>query len=59
RGSRFLDPSAVDHMNKWYNDHIAYPYPTEDEKNTIAKEAGLTVAQVTCWFANKRNRNNK
>lgn len=58
KGNRFLDPAAVDCMNKWYVDHLTYPYPTEDEKRAIAKDAGISVAQVTCWFANKRNRNN-
>ena len=56
RSKRMLDPSAVGFMNQWYYEHQAYPYPTEGEKRCIASTAGVTAAQVTCWFANKRNR---
>ena len=56
RSKRMLDPSAVSLMNQWYYEHQAYPYPTEDEKRRIACATGVTAAQVTCWFANKRNR---
>ena len=56
RSKRMLDPSAVGFMNQWYYEHQAYPYPTEGEKRCIASATGVTAAQVTCWFANKRNR---
>ena len=53
---RMLNPSAVSFMNRWYYERQSYPYPTEDEKRCIAGATGITTAQVTCWFANKRNR---
>ena len=53
---RMLNPSAVSFMNRWYYERQSYPYPTEDEKRCIARATGITMAQVTCWFANKRNR---
>ena len=56
RSKRLLEPKAVEAMNRWYCEHNAYPYPTEDEKKRLADENNLTVSQVTCWFANKRNR---
>ena len=56
RSKRMLPAKAVETLNKWYFDHLAYPYPTEEEKAELAREGGLLVSQVTCWFANKRNR---
>ncbi len=58
RSKRLLDPHAVDTLNRWYREHIEYPYPTEEEKQQLSQQAGLALAQVTCWFANKRNRSN-
>ncbi len=56
RSKRMLPARAVEILNKWYFDHLSYPYPTEEEKAEIARQGGLHVSQVTCWFANKRNR---
>ena len=56
RSKRMLPAIAVETLNKWYFDHLAYPYPTEEEKAELARDGGLLVSQVTCWFANKRNR---
>ena len=58
KNKRLLDPSAVAYMTQWYHEHIMYPYPTDDEKHQIADNCSLTISQVTCWFANKRNRSN-
>lgn len=58
RSKRALNPQAVESMNRWYFSHIHYPYPTDEEKMKLAQEGNITVAQVTCWFANKRNRSN-
>ena len=58
KSRKFLDPAAVKYMNAWYSEHQQYPYPSNQEKQEIAEKTGLAVPQVTCWFANKRNRNN-
>ena len=58
RSKRMLNPTAVDIMNKWYFEHLHYPYPSDNEKLQLATQGGITVSQVTCWFANKRNRSN-
>ncbi|CAC5361343.1 unnamed protein product [Mytilus coruscus] len=43
-------------LSDWYDFHIYNPYPTETEKEQIASIAGITVAQVKSWFANRRSR---
>ena len=56
RSSRFLPDSVVDGLQRWYNDRLGYPYPTDAEKRHLAEQLGTTVVKVTNWFANKRNR---
>ena len=56
RSSRFLPESVVDGLQRWYDDHLGYPYPTDAEKRHLAEQLGTTVVKVTNWFANKRNR---
>ncbi|CAG2226921.1 unnamed protein product [Mytilus edulis] len=45
-------------LNAWYQQHIANPYPSEEEKEILAITTGITVPQVKSWFANKRSRAN-
>jgi len=56
RSSRFLPEPVVDGLQRWYSDHLGYPYPTDAEKRQLAEQLGTTVVKVTNWFANKRNR---
>jgi len=56
RSSRFLPESVVDGLQRWYDDHLGYPYPTEADKRLLAEQLETTVVKVTNWFANKRNR---
>lgn len=35
---------------------LQHPYPTEDEKKTIATQTNLTLLQVNNWFINARRR---
>ncbi|CAF1110670.1 unnamed protein product [Brachionus calyciflorus] len=53
---QLLPDLAVDIMNDWFEDHINNPYPTLEEKEKMARQAGITVKQVTAWFSNRRNR---
>ncbi|CAH1780082.1 unnamed protein product [Owenia fusiformis] len=54
--SRQLNSRAIEIMSKWYEKHTDQPYPTEEQKQKMADEGGITIAQVKAWFANKRNR---
>jgi hypothetical protein len=43
-------------LRQWYSCHQSNPYPSKDEKSTLAKESGLTTTQVENWFTNMRRR---
>ena len=45
-------------LNEWFEAHVDNPYPTEEEKQQLAFQCGISVSQVKSWFANKRNRTN-
>ena len=37
-------------------EHVAHPYPTEQEKQEIMRDTGLQLKQLTNWFVNNRKR---
>ncbi|KAG0182746.1 hypothetical protein DFQ29_002381 [Apophysomyces sp. BC1021] len=43
-------------LKQWLVDHCRDPYPTEDEKNMLKAETGLTLNQISNWFINARRR---
>ncbi|KAL3434500.1 hypothetical protein BDV09DRAFT_185738 [Aspergillus tetrazonus] len=47
---------AVKILEQWMDTHFENPYPTKDEKASLAQHTGLTVAQVSTWLANARRR---
>ena len=56
--SRSLGKQASWVLSTWYEEHANNPYPSEEEKSELARQAGIHLRQVNCWFANKRNRTN-
>jgi hypothetical protein len=48
---------AVKILKQWFSSHTSKPYPTEEEKEQLAEQSGITVHQVTNWFINMRKRN--
>lgn len=44
--SQQLNSRAVAVMNKWYEDHIRQPYPTEKDRAEMADQGGITKSQV-------------
>lgn len=38
----------------WLENHLDNPYPTEQDKQQLAMETSLSVAQVNNWFVNAR-----
>ncbi|XP_053203746.1 homeobox protein Meis3-like [Panonychus citri] len=51
-----LPKQATSVMRSWLFQHIVHPYPTEDEKRSIAAQTNLTLLQVNNWFINARRR---
>lgn len=43
-------------LKTWLIEHCTNPYPTEDEKNWLKNETGLTLNQISNWFINARRR---
>eukprot|EP00761_Pharyngomonas_kirbyi_P004736 gb/GECH01004741.1/.p1 GENE.gb/GECH01004741.1/~~gb/GECH01004741.1/.p1 ORF type:complete len:453 (+),score=113.07 gb/GECH01004741.1/:1-1359(+) len=51
-----LPKTAVEKLRAWLYTHFDHPYPTDDEKETLAQETQLTLTQVNNWFINARRR---
>ncbi|XP_048752582.2 uncharacterized protein LOC125664086 [Ostrea edulis] len=54
--SRQLNSKATSIMSNWFEKNLHHPYPTDEQKEMLARQGGISVAQVKAWFANKRNR---
>ena len=38
----------------WFDKHLSYPYPDEDERIELCKQTRLTRKQLRIWFINAR-----
>ena len=47
---------AVKILKDWMLLHIDNPYPTEEEKDFLKKQTGLSIGQISNWMANTRRR---
>ncbi|KAJ1923173.1 Homeobox protein [Tieghemiomyces parasiticus] len=43
-------------LKSWLLEHMMHPYPTEEEKLTLARQTNLTLNQISNWFINARRR---
>ena len=41
-----LPKHVTDLLRRWYSEHRLHPYPTEDEKQQLMSDTGLSIAQV-------------
>ncbi|CAO4386812.1 unnamed protein product [Caenorhabditis nigoni] len=46
-------------LNAYFQAHITHPYPTEQDKEELARQCNISVGQVSNWFGNKRIRYKK
>ncbi|GMH10855.1 hypothetical protein Nepgr_012696 [Nepenthes gracilis] len=44
-------------LKAWWQLHSKWPYPTEEDKETLVQETGLHLKQINNWFINQRKRN--
>uniref|UniRef100_A0A915EEV6 Homeobox domain-containing protein n=1 Tax=Ditylenchus dipsaci TaxID=166011 RepID=A0A915EEV6_9BILA len=56
RKRRNFTKSATQILNQYFNTHMAQPYPSDGAKAELAKQCGISIAQVSNWFGNKRIR---
>lgn len=58
RKSSSLPAETVEYLKAWMMspEHIAHPYPTEQEKAQIMIDTGIELKQLTNWFVNNRKR---
>ena len=42
-----LPREITDLLKQWYEEHLAHPYPTEDEKQMLCSRTGLAMTQVS------------
>lgn len=54
-GARF-SRDAVKVLKTWLYDHLAHPYPTDEEKADLKAKTGLKKTQISNWLANARRR---
>ena len=58
RKSSSLPHDTVEYLKAWMMspEHVAHPYPTEQEKAQIMADTGIELKQLTNWFVNNRKR---
>ena len=48
--------AAVKILKDWMIAHHDHPYPTEEEKEVLGQQTGLSLGQISNWMANTRRR---
>ncbi|KAJ4989748.1 homeobox and c2h2 transcription [Stagonosporopsis vannaccii] len=48
--------AAVKILKDWMVEHHDHPYPTEEEKEMLGQQTGLSSSQISNWMANTRRR---
>lgn len=48
--------AAVKVLKDWMIQHIDHPYPTDEDKELLKSQTGLTISQISNWMANTRRR---
>ena len=51
-----LSRDSIRILRGWLSTHQSHPYPTDEEKEVLQRQTGLTKTQITNWLANARRR---
>jgi hypothetical protein len=51
-----LPDRAIRHLKSWFFSHKSHPYPSEEQKNAMMEDTGLSRGQINNWFTNARRR---
>ncbi|SMY22603.1 unnamed protein product [Zymoseptoria tritici ST99CH_1A5] len=51
-----LPKQSTEIMKTWFDQNIANPYPSEEQKAIFANATGINLTQVSNWFINHRRR---
>ncbi|KAI9887135.1 MAG: hypothetical protein M1823_001042 [Watsoniomyces obsoletus] len=51
-----LPRPVTDLLKNWFRAHQSHPYPSEEEKQILMGQTGLTITQLSNWFINARRR---
>ncbi|KAI9047978.1 hypothetical protein LZ554_007777 [Drepanopeziza brunnea f. sp. 'monogermtubi'] len=51
-----LPKETTDILRSWFISHLQHPYPSEDEKQSLMRQTGLAMNQISNWFINARRR---
>jgi hypothetical protein len=43
-------------LRSWARAHLPHPFPSTDEKQSLAERTGLTIVHINHWFGNFRKR---
>lgn len=50
---------AVSHLEAWYDEHSAHPYPSKEEKTALGLLTNMTEQQINDWFGRERVKRKK
>jgi len=51
-----LSRESIRILRQWLSTHQRHPYPSDEEKDMLQRQTGLTKTQITNWLANARRR---
>lgn len=51
-----LSRESIRVLRQWLSTHSRHPYPSDEEKEMLQRQTGLTRTQITNWLANARRR---
>ncbi|KAE8347131.1 hypothetical protein BDV24DRAFT_158125 [Aspergillus arachidicola] len=56
RGTSTFSQDQLNVLEQWPDLNLHCPYPTKEEKRSLAGPTGLSISQVSTWFTNARRR---